>query len=29
VLRPLFRWNHNEAIKSAMKNLEPYARRSA
>ena len=27
VLRPVFRWNHNEAIKSAMKNLEPYARR--
>jgi uncharacterized protein YndB with AHSA1/START domain len=29
VLRPLFRWNHNEAIKAAMRNLEPYARRSA
>ena len=29
VLRPLFRWNHNEAIKSAMRNLEPYARRGA
>jgi uncharacterized protein YndB with AHSA1/START domain len=27
VLRPVFRWNHNEAIKAAMKNLEPYARR--
>jgi uncharacterized protein YndB with AHSA1/START domain len=27
VLRPLFRWNHNEAIKAAMKNLEQYARR--
>ena len=27
LLRPLFRWNHNDAIKSAMKNLEPYARR--
>jgi hypothetical protein len=26
VLRPLFRWNHNVAIKAAMKNLEPYAR---
>ena len=26
LLRPLFRWNHNEAIKSAMRNLEPYAR---
>ena len=29
VLRPLFRWNHNQAIKSAMTNLEPYARRNA
>jgi uncharacterized protein YndB with AHSA1/START domain len=29
VLRPLFRWNHNEAIKSAMANLEPYARGQA
>ena len=29
VLRPLFRWNHNEAIKAAMKNLGPYARRGA
>jgi len=29
LLRPVFRWNHNEAIKSAMKNLEPYARRQA
>lgn len=27
VLRPLFRWNHNVAIKSAMRNLEGYARR--
>jgi uncharacterized protein YndB with AHSA1/START domain len=27
VLRPLFRWNHNVAIKSAMRNLEEYARR--
>jgi uncharacterized protein YndB with AHSA1/START domain len=26
VLRPLFRWNHNVAIKAAMKNLEAYAR---
>jgi uncharacterized protein YndB with AHSA1/START domain len=26
VLRPIFRWNHNEAIKAAMKNLESYAR---
>jgi uncharacterized protein YndB with AHSA1/START domain len=26
VLRPVFRWNHNEAIKAAMKNLEGYAR---
>jgi uncharacterized protein YndB with AHSA1/START domain len=26
VLRPLFRWNHNVAIKAAMKGLEPYAR---
>jgi uncharacterized protein YndB with AHSA1/START domain len=26
VLRPLFRWNHNEAIKAAMRGLEPYAR---
>jgi uncharacterized protein YndB with AHSA1/START domain len=23
VLRPLFRWNHNVAIRAAMKNLEP------
>jgi uncharacterized protein YndB with AHSA1/START domain len=29
VLRPLFRWNHNEAIKAAMRNLEPYARRGS
>jgi uncharacterized protein YndB with AHSA1/START domain len=27
VLRPAFRWNHNMAIKSAMQNLESYARR--
>ena len=27
VLRPLFRWNHNVAIKSAMANLERYASR--
>jgi uncharacterized protein YndB with AHSA1/START domain len=26
VLRPLFRWNHNVAIKQAMLGLEPYAR---
>jgi Polyketide cyclase / dehydrase and lipid transport len=26
VLRPLFRWNHNVAIKQAMVGLEPYAR---
>ena len=26
VLRPLFRWNHNVAIKRAMVGLEPYAR---
>jgi uncharacterized protein YndB with AHSA1/START domain len=26
VLRPLFRWNHNWAIKRAMEGLEPYAR---
>lgn len=26
VLRPLFRWNHNWAIKAAMRGLEPYAR---
>jgi uncharacterized protein YndB with AHSA1/START domain len=29
VLRPLFRWNHNAAIKAAMKGLEPYARRGS
>jgi hypothetical protein len=29
VLRPVFRWNHNVAIKAAMEGLEPYARRSA
>jgi hypothetical protein len=27
VLHPVFRWNHNVAIKAAMKGLEPYARR--
>jgi uncharacterized protein YndB with AHSA1/START domain len=27
LLRPLFRWNHNEAIRAAMRNLEPFARR--
>jgi hypothetical protein len=26
VLRPLLRWNHNWAIKAAMRGLEPYAR---
>jgi uncharacterized protein YndB with AHSA1/START domain len=26
VLRPLFRWNHNWAIKAAMRGLDPYAR---
>jgi uncharacterized protein YndB with AHSA1/START domain len=26
VLRPLFRWNHDAAIKQAMAGLEPYAR---
>jgi uncharacterized protein YndB with AHSA1/START domain len=26
VLRPLFRWNHNVAIKAAMEGLGPYAR---
>jgi hypothetical protein len=25
VLRPLFRWNHNWAVKRAMEGLEPYA----
>jgi uncharacterized protein YndB with AHSA1/START domain len=29
VLRPVFRWNHNVAIKAAMQGLEPYARRSS
>ena len=29
VLRPVFRWNHNVAIKAAMEGLEPYARRPA
>jgi uncharacterized protein YndB with AHSA1/START domain len=28
VLRPVFRWNHNVAIKAAMAGLEPYARRA-
>ncbi len=26
VLRPLFRWNHNWAVRRAMEGLEPYAR---
>ena len=26
---PVFRWNHNVAIKAAMEGLEPYARRPA
>jgi hypothetical protein len=26
IVRPLFRWNHDQAIKQAMKRLEPYAR---
>ena len=29
LLRPLFRWNHNWAVKRAMEGLEPYARRTA
>ena len=29
VLRPAFRWNHNEAIRCAMLGLEPYARRQS
>lgn len=29
VLRPLFRWNHNWAIKAAMRGLEPYAARQS
>jgi hypothetical protein len=29
LLRPVFRWNHNEAIKRAMVGLEPYARARA
>ena len=29
VLRPVFRWKHNQAIRSAMENLEPYARSAA
>jgi uncharacterized protein YndB with AHSA1/START domain len=28
VLRPVFRWNHNVAIRAAMRGLEPYARNS-
>jgi uncharacterized protein YndB with AHSA1/START domain len=28
LLRPVFRWNHNVAIRQAMAGLEPYARRS-
>ena len=29
VLRPLFRWNHNWAVKRAIEGLEPYARARA
>jgi uncharacterized protein YndB with AHSA1/START domain len=29
VLRPLFRWNHNWAVKRAMAGLEPYAQSQA
>jgi uncharacterized protein YndB with AHSA1/START domain len=29
IMRPLFRWNHNVAIKQAMAGLEPYARAQA
>jgi hypothetical protein len=29
LLRPLFRWNHNWAIRRAMEGLEPYARGSS
>ena len=29
LLRPVFRWNHNFAIKAAMHGLEPYARSRA
>jgi uncharacterized protein YndB with AHSA1/START domain len=29
LLRPLFRWNHNVAIRRAMAGLEPYARARA
>jgi uncharacterized protein YndB with AHSA1/START domain len=29
VLRPLFRWNHNVAIRQARAGLEPYAREGA
>jgi len=29
VLKPLFRWNHAQAIKAAMAGLEPWARRRA
>jgi uncharacterized protein YndB with AHSA1/START domain len=28
ILRPVFRWNHNWAIRRAMEGLEPYARRT-
>ena len=29
ILRPLFQWNHKQAISYAMRNLEPYVRRQA
>lgn len=29
VLRPLFRWNHNWAVKRAMEGLEPYSQAQA
>jgi uncharacterized protein YndB with AHSA1/START domain len=29
ILRPLFRWNHKQAIAYAVRNLGPYARRQA
>ena len=29
ILRPLLRWNHNVAIRAAMRGLEPYARSPA
>jgi uncharacterized protein YndB with AHSA1/START domain len=29
VLRPLFRWNHDQAIRRAIEGLEPYARAGA